>query len=154
MGSSPGFRFSGRALIIFAVASFIISGLLIGTPSEPTNAAFTTETNESQVSPDAEIVSYNNLSAAGQDVFDQALRTDGAATVDQSPPDFDYPGDTMDYTYVEKKRDNIRYRHWFKYMQGVCLRGVTQHRGWLAGVILLLRGVSRLVNGEADATEG
>lgn len=97
----------------------------MGAPSESTNTAYTTETNESQVSPDAEVVSYDNLSASGQDVFDQALRADGVATVHQSPPDFDYPGDTMDYTYVEKKREYIHYRHWIKYMQGVCPCGAT-----------------------------
>jgi len=154
MGSSPGFRFSGRALIIFAVASFIISGLLIDAPSEPTNAAFTTETNESQVSPDAEIVSYNNLSAAGQDVFDQALRADGAATVDQSPPDFDYPGDTMDYTYVEKNGTIYAIGTGSNTCRVCAFVESLSIVAGLAGVILLLRGVSRLVNGEADATEG
>ena len=152
MRSTSKNRVSGRALIIFAVVSFIISGLLIGAASEPTNAAYTTETNKSQVSPDAEVVSYNNLSAAGQDVFDQALRADGIATVNRSPPDFDYPDDTMDYTYVEKNGT-------------IYTIGTGSNSCWvcafveplsivagLAGAILLLRGVYRLVNGEADAT--
>ncbi|RKS78161.1 hypothetical protein BDK61_3811 [Haloarcula quadrata] len=145
-------RFSGWALIIFAVAVLIISGLLIGAPSEPTNKAYTTETNESQVSPDDEVVRYNDLSAAGQDVFDQALRADGIATVNQSPPDFDYPDDTMDYTYVEKSGtiytigtgSNPCRMCAFVEPLGIVVG--------LAGVILLLSGVYRLISRETDAT--
>jgi len=153
MGTNSKNRFIGWALIIFAVAFLIISGLLIGAPSEPATRAYTTETNESQVSPDDEVVSYNNLSAAGQDVFDQALRADGITTVNQAPPDFDYPDDTMDYTYVEKNGT-------------IYTIGTGSNPCWicafveplgivagLAGVILLVLGVSRRRNGDADATE-
>lgn len=154
MGTSPEFRFSGRALIIVAVASFIISGLLIGAPSEPTNSAYTTETNESQVSPDDEVVSYNNLSAAGQDVFDQALRADGSATVHQSPPDFDYPDDTMDYTYVEKNGTIYTIGTGSNTCRVCAFVDSLSIVAGLAGVILLLSGVSRLMNREADAAEG
>ncbi|EMA07866.1 hypothetical protein KDQ40_18300 (plasmid) [Haloarcula marismortui ATCC 33800] len=152
MGTKSTNRFSGWALIIFAVAVLIISGLLIGAPSEPTNKAYTTETNESQVSPDDEVVRYNDLSAAGQDVFDQALRADGIATVNSSPPDFDYPDDTMDYTYVERSGTIYTIGTGSNPCR-VC--AFVEPLGivvGLAGVILLLSGVYRLISRETDAT--
>ncbi|WP_079990718.1 hypothetical protein [Haloarcula sp. CBA1127] len=152
MGSTSKKRFSGWALIIYAVALLIISGLLIDAPSEPTNRAYTTETNESQVSPDDKVVSYNNLSAAGQDVFDQALRADGIATVNQSPPDFDYPGDTMDYTYVEKDGSIYTIGTGSNTCRVCAFVEPLSIVTGLAGVILLLCGVCRLVSVEAGAT--
>ena len=151
MGTTSKNRFSGRALIIFAVALLIISGLLIDAPSEPTTRAYTTETNESQVSPDDEVVRYNNLSAAGQDVFDQALRADGIATVNQSPPDFDYPDDTMDYTYVEKNGTIYTIGTGSNPCRVCALVEPLSIVAGLAGVILLLSGVYRLISREADA---
>jgi len=124
----------------------------MGAPSESTNTAYTTETNESQVSPDAEVVSYDNLSASGQDVFDQALRADGVATVHQSPPDFDYPGDTMDYTYVEKNGSIYTIGTGSNTCRVCALVEPLSIVAGLAGVILLLSGIYRLVSVEVDAT--
>jgi len=152
MGMKSKNRFSGWALIIFAVAVLIISGLLIGAPPEPTNKAYTTETNESQVSPDDEVVRYNDLSAAGQDVFDQALRADGITTVNQSPPDFNYPDDTMDYTYVEKSGKIYTIGTGSNPCRMCALVEPLGSVVGLAGVILLLSGVYRLISRETDAT--
>ncbi|WP_336338276.1 hypothetical protein [Haloarcula brevis] len=104
------------------------------------------------MSPDDEVVSYNNLSAAGQDVFDQALRADGIATVNQSPPDFDYPDDTMDATYVEKSGTIYTIATGSNPCR-IC--AFVEPLGivvGLAGVILLLSGVYRLVSRGTDAT--
>jgi hypothetical protein len=152
MGTPAGFTFSGRALIIFAVALFIISGLLIGGVDRSSDVRVV-EANGSQVSPDDEVLRYNNLSEGGQDVFDQELRTDGYTRVYQSPPDFNFPDDTMDYTYVAKNGTI--------YSVGT---GLSNHMGGLlvdtlgivvglAGITLLVLGVSRRRNGETNATE-
>jgi len=151
MGTPAGFQFSGRALIIFAVASFIISGLLIGGVDRSSQVRVV-ETNESQVSPDYEVLRYNTLSEGGQDVFDQGLRTDGYTTVYQSPPDFNFPDDTMDYTYVEKNGTIYSVGTGASgYMAGLLVDALGIVVG-LAGSILLVGGVYRRRNGEADAT--
>ncbi|MDS0222479.1 hypothetical protein NDI54_14125 [Haloarcula sp. S1AR25-5A] len=104
------------------------------------------------MSSDDEVVRYNDLSAAGQDVFDQALRADGIATVNQSPPDFDYPDDTMDYTYVEKNGTIYTIGTGSNPCR-IC--AFVEPLGIVAGVagaILLLSGVYRLISRESDAT--
>lgn len=146
-------RSSGQVLMIFALALFIISGLLIAAGPEPTNSAFTTEPDESQLSSDAEVISYNNLSAAGQDLFDRTLRTNGVVATHQSPPDFEYPGDTADTTYVEKNGTIYAITTTSNTCRTCTLADALSIVAGLAGIILLVLGVSRRRNGDADATE-
>jgi hypothetical protein len=153
MGTPAGFRFSGRALIIFAVVSLIISGLLIGGVDRSSDVRVVAA-NESQVSPDDEVLRYNNLSEGGQDVFDQGLRTNGYTRVHQLPPDFNYPDDEMDYTYVEKNGTIYSVGTGFSNYMAVLLADAVGIVVGLAGIILLLGGVYRRRNGETDATEG
>ena len=130
MGTPAGFRFSGRALIIIAVAAFVIAGLFLFIVPDTGTQVLVTEVDELEVSPNAEVLKYNNLSAAGQEVFDQGLRADRFTRVYQSPPDFDYPtGDTAATVRVEKKRDDIHYSHRLK-MQALWLRGCTRLHSW------------------------
>ena len=140
--------------MIFAVASFIICGLLLVAAPDSPNSVRVSEANEAQVSPDDEVLRYGNLSAAGQDVFDQGLRTDGYTRVYQSPPDFDYPDDTVVTTYVEKNGTIYTIGTG---ISGCKTCGFVDALGigaGLAGIVLLLRGVSRSVDGDAEAPEG
>ena len=153
MSTPAGFQFSGRALIIFGVVSFIIAGLLLVAAPDSANSIRVWEANESQVSPDEEVLRYTNLSEGGQDVFDQGFRSDGYTRVYQSPPDFDYPDDTVVTTYVEKNGTIYTVTTG---ISGCKTCGFVDALGigaGLAGIILLLRGVSRRRNGDADATE-
>lgn len=153
MGTPAGFQFSGRALIIFAVVSFIIAGLLLVAAPDSSNTVRVWEANESQVSPDEEVLRYNNLSEGGQDVFDQGLRSDGYTRVHQSPPDFDYPDDTVVTTYVEKNGTIYTVTTGISGCKACPLVDTLGTGAWLAGIILLVLGVSRRRNGDADATE-
>jgi hypothetical protein len=149
MGTPAGFQFSGRALIIFAVALFIISGLLIGGVDRSSDVRVV-EANKSDVHPDAEVLMYDNLSEGGQEVFDQGLRTDGYTRVHQSPPDFNYPDDEMDYTYVEKNGTIYSVGTGFNNYVSALLADALGTGVGLAGIILLVLGMYRHRNGDAD----
>ncbi len=71
MGTPAGFRFSGRALIIIGVAALVISGLLLFVAPDTGTQVLVTEVDESDVSPDDEVLRYSNLSEGGQELFDQ-----------------------------------------------------------------------------------
>jgi len=150
MGTPAGFRFSGRALIIIAVAAFIIAGLLLFVAPDTAHPVLVTEEDESEVPPDAEVLRYTNLSEGGQDVFDQGLRADGFIRVYQSPPDFDYPtGDTVAAARV--KKNGTIYSILTASRCKLC--GFVNVLGYIAGLvglILLMRGAFRLLNREAD----
>ncbi|AUG47118.1 hypothetical protein BVU17_06090 [Haloarcula taiwanensis] len=152
MGSPAGFRFSGRALIIIGVAALVISGLLLFVAPDTGTQVLVTEVDESVVSPDDEVLRYSDLSEGGQELFDQGLRADEFIRVYQSPPDFEYPtGDTSATALVEK--NGTVYSIITASRCKLC--GLVDALGYgagLAGIVLLVLGVYRLVNEEADPT--
>ncbi|KOX91906.1 hypothetical protein [Haloarcula rubripromontorii] len=153
MSTPAGFQFSGRTLVIFGVVSFIIAGLLLFVAPDTGTQVLVTEVDESDISPDEEVLRYSNLSEEGQELFDQGLRADEFIRVNQSPPDFEYPtGDTSATALVEKNGTvySIITASRCKTCGFVDTLGIG---AGLAGIILLLRGVSRLMHGETDVTE-
>jgi len=62
MSTPAGFRFSGRALIIIAVAAFAIAGLFLFVAPDTGTQVLVTEVDNSEVSPDEEVLRYTNLS--------------------------------------------------------------------------------------------
>ncbi len=66
MGTPAGFRFSGRALIIIAVAAFIIAGLLLFVAPDTAHPVLVTEEDESEVPPDAEVLRLADLRVAAE----------------------------------------------------------------------------------------
>ncbi|MDQ2074721.1 hypothetical protein RBH20_19515 [Haloarcula sp. H-GB4] len=136
---------------MIAVAAFVIAGLFLFVAPDTGTQVLVTEVDDSEVSPDEEVLRYNSLSEGGQEVFDQGLRADGFLRVYQSPSDFDYPtGDTVAAARVEK--NGTIYSILTASRCKLC--GFVDVFGYgvgLAGIVLLVCGASRLVNREADA---
>lgn len=150
MGTPAGFRFSGRALIMIAVAAFVISGVFVFVVPDMAHQVRVTEEDESDVSPDEEVLRYTNLSEGGQELVDQGLRADGYTRVTQSPPEFNYPDDTVTGTLVEKNGTIYAVGTG---MSGCAVCGFVNALGYgvgIAGLVLSVGGASRLVNGEAN----
>jgi len=150
MGTPAGFRFSGRALIIIAVTAFVISGIFVFVVPDAAHQIRVTAEDESDVSPDEVVLRYTNFSEGGKELVDEGLRADGYTRMTQSPPEFNYPDDTMDGTLVEKNGTIYAVATG---MSGCAVCGFVNVLGYgvgIAGIVLLVRGVSRLVNGEAD----